>query len=141
MDQKELAGLAAPAVAAVAWMLLRLAELAIHQPLPHRKETMAPLMREARRLKSAVAAVEQELLAQPEVLYGLARQAMAEMEENLQLVEHLFIMRVEVVVVLQAVRVQAMVALAAEALEAWQALQTPVAVAVATAPAAAAPAS
>jgi len=136
MEQKELAGPAAPAAVAGAWMLLKLAEPAIHQPLAHRKGTMAPLMREAGRLKSAVAAVEQALLAQPEVLYGLSRQAMAEMEELLQSVEHLFIMRVEVVVLVQAVRVQAMVALAAVATAECQALPTLVAVAVLTAPAA-----
>jgi hypothetical protein len=118
MGQKEMAGLVVPAAAAGDWMLLRLAELAIHQPLPHRKETMAPLMREAVALKSAVAAVEQELPAQPELLDGVVRQEMAEMELLLQLVEHLFIMQVEVVVKLQAMGMQAMVALAAEALEA-----------------------
>ena len=41
MEYKEPAGLAAPAVAAGAWMLLRPAEPAIHQPLPPRKGTMA----------------------------------------------------------------------------------------------------
>ena len=62
--------------------------------------------------------MEQELLAQPELLDGMVRQEMAEMELLLQLVEHLFIMQVEVVVGLQAMGVPAMVALEAEALEA-----------------------
>jgi hypothetical protein len=79
---------------------------------------MVATVREAGRLKSAVAAVEQELPAQPELPDGVARQEMAEMELLLQSVEHLFIMQVEVVVTLQAMGVQAMAALAAEALEA-----------------------
>ena len=116
MEQKEQAGLAVPAGAAGAWMLLRLVELAIHHSLPHRKATMVPLMRELLSSKSAVAAVEQEMLAQPEL--PAARQAMAERELLLQLVEHPFIMQVEVVVNLQSLGVQAMVALEAEALEA-----------------------
>jgi hypothetical protein len=130
MDQKELAGPAAPAGAVVATMLLRLVEPAIHQPLPHRKGTMAPLMREAGPIKSVVAAVEQELPAQPGP--PAVRQEMAEQELLLQSVEHLFIMQVEVVVNLQSLGVQAMVALEAEALEAWQALQTLVAAVVPT---------
>ena len=79
---------------------------------------MVATAREAGPLKSAVAAVEQELPAQPELLDGMVRQEMAEMELLLQLVEHLSIMQVEAVANLQAMGVQAIAALEAEALAA-----------------------
>lgn len=115
MDQKEMAALVVPAVLVVG-LMVQLAVVVIRHQLPHRKATMVATVREAGRLKSAVAAVAQELLAQPERLDGVARQEMAEMEELLRLAEHLFFMRVEVVAKLQAVGIQVMVALEAEAL-------------------------
>jgi hypothetical protein len=115
MDQKEMAGLAAPAVLVVG-LMVQPAVVVIRHQLPRRRVIMVATAREAGPIKSAVEAVEQELPAQPAL--PVARQEMAERELLLQLVEHPFIMQVEVVVNLQSLGVQAMVALEAEALEA-----------------------
>jgi hypothetical protein len=78
MEQKEQAEMVVPAVAAGAWMLLKLAGMAIRHPLHRRKVTMAELMREAWAIKVVLAAVEQERLAQLALL--VARQEMAGMD-------------------------------------------------------------
>ena len=77
MDQKEQAGLAAPAVVAGELMLLKQAGVAIRRPLPRRKATMAAPIREAESTKVVLAAVGQVKPAQLELL--AARQVKAAM--------------------------------------------------------------
>jgi hypothetical protein len=77
MEQKEQAEMAVPAGGAGAWMLLKLAGMAIRHQLHRRKATMAELMREAWAIKVVLAAVEQECLAQ--LAFLVARQEMAGM--------------------------------------------------------------
>ena len=77
MEQKEQAEMVVPAVAAGAWMLLKLAGMAIRHPLHRRKVTMAAPIREAGSVKVVLAAVEQVKLAQLELL--ATRQVKAEM--------------------------------------------------------------
>lgn len=111
-----------PAVAARDLMVLKVPGMVIRHPLPHRKATMVPLMREAWPIKSAVAAVEQELLAQPALL--VARQEMAGMDYPAVLVALQPTMLEGAVVIKQPMGAPAMVVLAVEALDRYQALQT-----------------
>jgi hypothetical protein len=77
MDRKEQAETAVAVVAGGEMMLLKPVEPAIHQPLPHHRATMAAPIREAGSVKVALAAVEQDRLAQLGLL--ATRQAKAEM--------------------------------------------------------------
>jgi hypothetical protein len=121
MEYKDLAAQAAPAGAAGAWMLLRLAEPAIHQPLPHRKGTMAALMRGYWAIKSAVAAVERELLAETQLL--AARGEMAGLDYPAVLVALQPTMQEGAAALPQSMEVLEMVVLAVAVVEMHRALQ------------------
>ena len=120
MDQKEMAGLAAPA-AVVGEMMIQLAGVVIRHQLPHRKATMVATAREAGPLKSAVAAVEQELPAEREL--PAARQEMAEQDFPAVLVALQPTMQEGAAALPQSREVVEMVVLAVAVVEMHRALQ------------------